>query len=509
MSRRKKLFYNTVVSLIYQIVAFVCGFILPKYFLTYYGSSVNGLVSSITQFLGFITLAEAGVGAVVQSALYKPLADRDNEQISRIMISSDRFFRMVGFILIAYTAILMVSYPFVAIKQFSFLYTMSLIFAISLSSFAQYFFCMSYRLLLNADQLAFIPMGLQGITTLLSTVLSVVLMKLGFNVQAVKLGASLLFMIQPLFLTWYVKKHYYLNRSIQLHGEPISQKWNGLAQHIAAVVLGNTDVVVLTLFSTLENVSVYAVYSMVVRGINSLISSLTTGLQSLFGNMYAKGEQEALEKTFAKSEWLNHTFVVFCFFCTGKLLLPFIQIYTSSIHDADYYVPIFAVLITLAYGAYCIRTPYVVMVLAAGHYKQTQVSAIIESVLNVIVSVVFVFKFGLVGVAVGTLVAMIYRTSYLAWYLSKAIIYREFKYYIKHMIVDIITLCVGTISAYWIRLYSVSYVSWIFMAIETAGIILIVSFAVNFIFYKDYVIDLYSEIQRRILTMLRKIIGGV
>ena len=91
MSRRKKLFYNTVVSLIYQIVAFVCGFILPKYFLTYYGSSVNGLVSSITQFLGFITLAEAGVGAVVQSALYKPLADRDNEQISRIMISSDRF----------------------------------------------------------------------------------------------------------------------------------------------------------------------------------------------------------------------------------------------------------------------------------------------------------------------------------------------------------------------------------------------------------------------------------
>ena len=38
--------------------------------------------------------------------------------------------------------------------------------------------------------------------------------------------------------------------------EPIQQKWNGIAQHVAAVVIGGTDTVVLTLFSTLQNVSI-------------------------------------------------------------------------------------------------------------------------------------------------------------------------------------------------------------------------------------------------------------
>ena len=65
------------------------------------------------------------------------------------------------------------------------------------------------------------------------------------------------------------------------------------------------------------------------------------------------------------------------------------------------------------------------MVLAAGHYKQTQWSAIIEAAVNIAVSVVLVFKFGLTGVAIGTLAAMVYRTAYLARYLSRNIICRS------------------------------------------------------------------------------------
>ena len=113
MTRKKKLLYNTIVSLAYQLITLVCGFILPRFFLSCYGSAVNGLVSSITQFLGFVALAECGVGAVVQSTLYKPLADKDNAEVSRIMKSSQRFFRRIAIILIIYTAFLMVFYPFV------------------------------------------------------------------------------------------------------------------------------------------------------------------------------------------------------------------------------------------------------------------------------------------------------------------------------------------------------------------------------------------------------------
>lgn len=108
MTRAKKLFLNTTTSLIYQFVVVVCGFILPRFFLIYYGTEVNGLVASITQFLGFIMLAECGVGAVVQSALYKPLAEKNDLEISKIIISAERFFRKIAMILVGYTVILMI-----------------------------------------------------------------------------------------------------------------------------------------------------------------------------------------------------------------------------------------------------------------------------------------------------------------------------------------------------------------------------------------------------------------
>ena len=104
--RKKKLIYNTVSSLIYQIVTIVCGFILPRVILNYYGSEVNGLVNSITQFLQIIAFLDLGIGAVVKTSLYKPLADGDNKQISMIYCSADKFFKNIARILVIYIIIL-------------------------------------------------------------------------------------------------------------------------------------------------------------------------------------------------------------------------------------------------------------------------------------------------------------------------------------------------------------------------------------------------------------------
>ena len=110
--RKRRLLLNTGASVIHQIISIVCGFILPRLILSHYGSSVNGLVSSITQFLGFVTLMDMGVGAVVQSSLYKPLAEKDTYKISQIMAASNQFFSRIAIVLCIYSAILMAVYPF-------------------------------------------------------------------------------------------------------------------------------------------------------------------------------------------------------------------------------------------------------------------------------------------------------------------------------------------------------------------------------------------------------------
>ena len=107
---KKKLAKNTISSLLFQITSVTCGFILPRLILESYGTNVNGLVNSITQFLTVIAFLELGVGAVVQSSLYKPLADEDNAAISKIIVSANKFFRNLARILLVYIIFLMISF---------------------------------------------------------------------------------------------------------------------------------------------------------------------------------------------------------------------------------------------------------------------------------------------------------------------------------------------------------------------------------------------------------------
>ena len=487
MTRKTKLMLNSASSLTYQLTAIICGFILPRFFLAYFGSAVNGLVSSITQFLGFISLAECGIGAVVQSSLYKPLAEQDVVAVSKIVASSERFFRRIAYLLLGYTSALMLIYPMITIDAFDYLFTLVLIFVISISSFTQYYLGMTYKLLLIADQMGFIQHTIHTVALLLNTVGCIVLMRWGASVQTVKLVSSLIFGLQPVILSAIANKRYNLDRKVKLTEEPIKQKWNGLAQHIATVVLANTDTVILTLLSTLENVSVYAVYHLVVNGVKQLVLSMTNGVQAMFGNMLAKKEMEVLTRTFDRMEWLLHSIVTFVYSVTAILIIPFVQVYTAGIMDADYIVPVFAGLITLAQASYCYRLPYNIMVLAAGHYKQTQWSAIIEAVINVVISVVLVFHYGLIGVAIGTFVAMAYRTVYLVNYLKKNILHRKLRYFMKHLLVDgcsaaLLFVVVRILPGFY-TLGQISYFAWLLLATKVAVTGLAVILLVNCLFY--------------------------
>ncbi len=493
MCRRKKLQLNTFIGLLSQVTTFICGFIIPKLILGYYGSDVNGLVSSITYFLSFISLAECGIGVVVQSSLYKPLADHNEEEISRIIISSDRFFKKIGLILVIYVGILFAFYPLLVNGTYDFGYTSSLILVISVSTFIEYYICLTYRVLVTADQRAYILLTLQIITQIIITILSAFLVNIGASIQIFKLSASIILFMRPIILSLYVKRHYKINRKIEIAEEPIKQKWNGVAQHVAYVVLTNTDTVVLTFFSTLSNVSIYNVYFLVVNGIKMVISSAISGIQSLLGNMYAKQEEDVLLNTFAMYEWMMHTGVTFLFTCTSILIVPFVKVYTWGIEDANYIVPLFGTLISFAQMAYCIRLPYNAMVFAAGHYKQTQNSAIIEAIINIIISVACVFNFGLVGVAIGTLSAMIYRTVYLAIYLSNNIIHRPFKYFVKHVANDVCVVLISFVATRFFKMQDVSYVCWVILAIKVAIITGVISIICNCIMYPNLVVKIFRK----------------
>lgn len=483
--RNKRLLYNTVSSLVFQLTTIICGFILPRLILGAFGSEVNGLVNSITQFLGIISFLELGVGAVVQSALYKPLAEKRQDDVSKIIASANKFFSRLGQVLLVYVVILVALYPRFAAREFGFAYTATLIIAISISSFAQYFFGIVNRLLLTADQRGYIQYNAQTIAVIGNTVACFILIYLDCSIQVVKLTTSLIYLLQPFWVYLYVRSYYKIDKKIKYTEEPITQKWNNIAQHVAAVILDGTDTIVLTMFATLSDVSIYSVYHLVVKGVKQLFLSMTNGITALIGELWAKQELNELNKTFSWTEWTIHTGTTFIFGLTAILVVPFVKVYTAGISDANYVQPLFAVLIVAANAGHCIRLPYNIMILAAGHYKQTQNNYIVVAIINIIVSVATVKVWGLIGVAIGTLVAMAYQTVWMAVYDSKHLIKWPIKNFLKQIFVDIITVLIGFFAARMITMQEVSYFAWIILALKTTAVWSLIAIAINIIFYRS------------------------
>lgn len=487
---KKRLLYNTIFSLLLQICTIICGMILPRLFLVHYGSEVNGLIHSITQFLGVISFLELGVGQVIQSALYRPLADKDNDSISKIYASGNRYFRIIAGILAVYIVVLMCVYPFVAQHDFGWFYIATLVATLSINSMAQYCFGIVDRILLNADQYCYIQCAVQIAVLLCNTVISILMIRLEAPIQAVKLIASLITLMSPVIIHLYIRRHYRIDRKITYTEEPVKQKMNGIAQHISYVVLDGTDTIVLTMLSTLSSVSVYSVYHMVIYGMMQLYRAAINGFHAIVGNLWAKREIERLNQVFGCIETLLHYAVVFLFSCTAVLLLPFIRIYTDGITDADYIQPVFAALLIFAHSFQCLRSVYNMLILGAGHYKETQSCHIIAAVMNLTISVITVKYCGLIGVAIGTLAALAYQTIWMAVYDSNHILKWPLKNFVKHIIVDLLTAGVIVIIASGICRNVNGYSDWFIMSLMTAVIAMLTIGISAVVFYRKQFGDL-------------------
>ena len=113
-TRRHRAVLNIVVSLGCQAITLICGFIAPRYMLKAFGSEINGATASITQFLGYIALLEGGIGGVARAALYKPIAEKNVERISKVLAEVKRYFRILAFVFLPYVLVLAGGFKYIS-----------------------------------------------------------------------------------------------------------------------------------------------------------------------------------------------------------------------------------------------------------------------------------------------------------------------------------------------------------------------------------------------------------
>lgn len=492
-NRNKKFFKNSFISLLQQLVAIISGLILPQLMLSFYGSNINGVISSINQFLSFITILQGGIGTVARIAFYKPLAENDEERISIAYRTVTDFFRKFSFVFIVYLILLSIIYPFFVNTGLSHIYISLLVLILGLASVSEYFFGQSSQLLLYSDQKGYIYSITQIICLFFSTLLGVIMIYMNYSVHIVKLVYALIFIIRPIILYTYVKKHYKINRKSKIDKNLLAQRKSAWLRHIAFYIHTSTDIIVLTLFTNVLWVSVYSIYKYVINCLSNLLMSILGNSEVIFGDMIARNENDTMKSQIPMYDLLTKYLSVACFSTCMILIIPFIKLYTKNVNDFNYIYPIFAFTLIFAEMVYCMGSIYQNVYIAAGHIKNTEKIAITEAVLNMIISIVLVGKLKILGVAIGTLIAMIYKNIANIIYMKKNVFDMSGKFIIKNYIVNILSSILLIIIFNKVIFMSInSYIDFFVLAFVVFIIVCSSLGIINFIFFKkDLLIVLY------------------
>lgn len=429
---------NIVTTLISQLVATACGIVIPRVMIGSFGSAAYGLTTSIAQFLSYISLLEGGIGRVARAELYAPLAQNNSYEISRVYHAIKHFFRIVGSVFLIYTFLLSFVYCDIA-KTEGFLRAevSLLIWIISLSTLAKYLGGLANLTLMNADQKQYIGNTIVMGSTILNALLVVVLARLGGSILTVKLGSSLAYIAQPLCYAFYVRRHYDLP-PVGRDRSKLKQKWTGIGQHIAYFLHTNTDVVLLTLFADIRLVAVYSVYRLVISSIRKITSSFTGGMEAAFGELFARGDTDGLRDSFRKYSFTLSSVTIVLFGTTAALILPFVRLYTAGVTDTQYIQPAFAMVLLFAEALDGLVHPCASLPVAANQLKQTRWGSYGEALINIVLSLVLIRWNPLVGIAIGTLAATLFKSIYYMAYSARHIL----KIRVRSLIANLLYTCV-------------------------------------------------------------------
>lgn len=489
---------NTIANIILQIVTIISGFILPKIILSCFGSEVNGLVSSISQFLSYINLLEGGVMGVIMANLYKPLYHKDYNKLSSVYKTSDKFLKSIGKIFIIYSILLAVLYPIIFNTSFSYIYICSLVLILSINLFMQYCFSLNMRTLLNADKKVYIISFVQSACVIINIILAIISIKVYPNIHFLKIITSICYIILPFIYRHFIKKYYKIDKNAKIDDKLLKSRWDGFAINIAYFIHTNTDVTLLTAFTDLKTVSIYGVYKAIINGINQLITAVSTAISPSIGHLYASQDKEELNRKFNIYELIIFFLVFFLFTVTGLLIIPFVMIYTNNINDANYFQPVFGIILLISEAIYIIKLPHVNLAYAANKFKEMTIPAYIEAGLNIVISLLLVNKLGLIGIAIGTLIAMTYRTVYQVVFLRKHILYRSLWVFFKKFIIFVITGIIGIlISTFLIPTIEFTILSWITHAIIYSILMFVLYFIASYLFYNNEVKNIYNLIKSK------------
>lgn len=504
MSRTKAFIHNMAASAILQVVNMLSGIIVPRIMLIYYGSEINGLVSSIVQFISYFNIVEAGLGGAVIFSLYKPLADRNLLMVSNIVTAAKGLYYKTGMFFSVLVLMLAVIYPLmVTVIDKSPWQVALLVIILGANGVLDFFVMAKYTTLFTADQRLYVISLANCVQMIFITAIIVILARQQIDIVVLRAILVIVILGKACLIRWYAGRHYaMINYSSETPNyTALKKRWDVLYLQLLGAVQTATPVVLLTfLAKDLKLVSVYVVYNMVLTGVNGILGIFMNGLQAGFGEIIAKREIDTLQRAYSEFEFVYYNLIGIAFTVTFVTIQPFIRLYTDGITDIDYNVPVIAGLFVVSGLLYNLKTPQGMLTLAAGLYREQRVQITLQGMILLVLGVGLTAEYCIVGVLIAVIASNVFRDVEIPYFVHKTLLRESHISTYKSMFW---CLLFSAIASFFIKQYMYievfSYVEWFLYLVQVIAAVVIIFAIKSFILEWNAMQDCLMRIRIKLL----------
>ena len=415
--RTKKVIRNTVFVIIEYIIVFVIGLFLPRLYIKTYGDDINGVIGSISSYLSYFALIEAGIGGGIVYALFKPLNEKNAEKINVIMATANKKYFIMGLIFSTLVLIFASVFPFIIGAKELYLSIFSLVIVLSLPTIFDFFIFYKYSNFLRATENLHILSISKIIEKVLSLPALLILINYKVDIIIVKLVLATISFFRAFLVAFFTHRKYksLKFKNVKADNHTIKNPMDTFFSTMVPKLITTTPVLIATLLIrfnstiTLSDISVLTVYNIIVVGIASVLSVFSSPLTPAIGRLIAGEDRNLVKKVFDEYQFFYYLITTIAFICTIILLPSFIKIYTSGITDVNYNRPLLGILLSFAFLLDTMRTPLDTLVHSSGLYRETRQTNIIQAIIIGITSTILGIFFGVEGVIAGVIIAALYR----------------------------------------------------------------------------------------------------
>lgn len=437
ISRTTKSIKNAQIALTFYFLNLILQFFSRKIFLDYLGSEVLGLNTTAQNLLGFLNIAELGIGTAVAYNLYKPLYDDNRKAINDIVSIQGWLYRRIAYIVIGGSAILMCFFPIIFAKaQVPLWYTYGSFIALLASALLGYF--VNYKqIVLSADQKEYkITLCIQGVKFIKVLIQIFVIWLLDNGYLYWIITEIIMACVTSLVLNKIITKEYpWLHttvkqgKSLQKQYPSIISKTKQVFYHqIASFVLTQTSPLIIYAYASLSLVAIYGNYLLIISGVSQLINALLNSVNAGVGNLVAEGNKQHIKDIYWEITTLRMWIAATICFGIYMLSHPFIKLWVGE----EFILPQTAFYILIVNTFIGMTRTNDTFLAAYGLYQDVW-APIAEAFLNLGFSVLLGYFYGLTGILLGvTISLLIIVCSWKPYFLYKVGFKEPIQDYLTH-----------------------------------------------------------------------------